>query len=166
LEDWVQIIEVLHRKYARLLYDKCVRMLGDRQEAEDAVQETFMSAYRAIGQFREGESHLPWLYRIATNVCLKIIRTRKRKGAVPTDKFESSVALRHPGVTEAYYRGILEKGIQMLDERDLQILTLHLLDGLTQTEVASAIGISRRSVVKRLSGIREKFGGLLEDVDE
>ena len=132
MEDRVHIIEVLHRKYSRVLYDKCVRMLGDRQEAEDAVQETFLSAYRAIDRFQEGESHLPWLYRIATNVCLKTIRTRNRKGGVPSDKLEGITLSGHWGASRVHYRMILEKASGMLDERDLAILALHFLEGLTR----------------------------------
>ena len=98
MKDRAGTIEVLHRKYAGVLYDKCVRILADRQEAEDAVQETFVSAYQSLDQFRYGENYLPWLFKIATNVCLKVIRTRARKGALPSNGLESLGA---PGTDES-----------------------------------------------------------------
>ena len=93
-------IEELHAKYAGVLYDLCVRLLGDRSEAEDAVQEVFLNAYRALASFTYGKSHLPWLYRIATNVCFKIMRTRRRKGvALIEDPDRSAAASHHPADT-------------------------------------------------------------------
>jgi RNA polymerase sigma-70 factor (ECF subfamily) len=163
LKDRARTIEVLHRKYAGVLYDKCVRLLADRQEAEDAVQETFVSAYQSLDQFRYGESHLPWLFRIATNVCLKIIRTRRRKGALPSNGLEGKRARGPDEVSRLHFRQILERLHDALDERDRQILVLHFLDGMKQDEIANVLGISRRSVVKRISGLRQKAGKLLED---
>ena len=121
MEDRSATIELLHDKYAGVLYDKCVRMLRDRQEAEDAVQETFVSAFRSLDQFRYGESHLPWLYRI------------------------------------------LEKVTDSLDDRSLEILVAHYLDGMDQSEIAGSLGISRRAVVKRLTAARKLVGSYLEE---
>jgi RNA polymerase sigma-70 factor (ECF subfamily) len=163
LKDRADTIEVLHRKYAGVLYDKCVRMLADRQEAEDAVQETFVSAYQSLDQFRYGESHLPWLFRIATNVCLKFIRTRSRKGALPSDSLERREAPGPNGASRLHFRRILEDLHGSLDERDRFILVLHFLDGMKQEEIARVLGISRRSVVKRISGLRQKTARLMED---
>jgi RNA polymerase sigma-70 factor (ECF subfamily) len=67
VQERAHAIEQLHRRFSGVIYGHCVRMLGDRTEAEDAVQEAFVAAFRALDSFRYGESHLPWLYRIATN---------------------------------------------------------------------------------------------------
>src|SRR3954449_13320722 len=71
-------------QYRRELTGYCYRMLGSSFEAEDAVQETMMRGWRALGSF-EGRSALrSWLYRIATNVCLDQLRGRRRR-ATPID---------------------------------------------------------------------------------
>jgi RNA polymerase sigma-70 factor (ECF subfamily) len=165
LKDRARTIEVLHRKYAGVLYDKCVRLLADRQEAEDAVQETFMSAYQSLDQFRYGQSHLPWLFRIATNVCLKFIRTRTRKGALPSNGLDDQKASGPEGTSRLHFRRMLEDLSGSLDMRDGEILVLHFIDGMKQGEIAEVLGISRRSVVKRLKRIREKAGQMLEGAD-
>ena len=165
MKDRAGTIEVLHRKYAGVLYDKCVRILADRQEAEDAVQETFVSAYQSLDQFRYGGSYLPWLFRIATNVCLKFIRTRSRKGALPRNGLESFGAAGPDEAVRIHFRRILEELSDTLDDRDREILVLHFHDGIKQEEIAHILEISRRSVVKRLSILREKVGRLLEDGD-
>ncbi|MCA9665084.1 MAG: sigma-70 family RNA polymerase sigma factor [Myxococcales bacterium] len=161
------MIESLHHRYAALLYDKCVRILADAGEAEDAVQETMLSAYSALDRFDESlGGYLPWLYRIATNVCLKQLRTRRRKGATPCDTLAERVsadATLDPDATDPrgrdpvrrlHYRRMLEQLVDRVDKRTLEIVVAHFVDGLDQSEIAKQLGISRRAVVKRLSKLR------------
>lgn len=155
MDESTESIEALHRRYAGVLYDKCVRILGAPAEAEDAVQETFISAFRSLSSFRDmGHGHLPWLYRIATNACLKIIRTKKRKD-VPLLEDVQEVRSRSSDILEGLQaRWALEQLVDHLDERGLQILVAHYIDGVDQSEIASQLGVSRRSVVKRLTRMR------------
>ncbi len=156
-------ITALHRKFSGVLYDHCLRLLGDKAEAEDAVQEVFLSAYGAYDSFTYGDSRLPWLYRIASNICFKIMRTRRRKGfvlsqdisMVPTD-------LTHP--TEVLHaRRVLESLVKDMDERSFEILVGHYLSRMSQEEMASMLGISRRAVVKRLTALRKQVGHHFEE---
>jgi RNA polymerase sigma-70 factor (ECF subfamily) len=163
VDERARAIEVLHRKHAGVIYDLCVRMLGDRSEAEDAVQETFVNAFRALDSFRYGDSHLPWLYRIATNACLKIIRTRKRKGVALTDSPERMADRPQDPVREMHARQVLERLVGELDERSLEILVAHYVAGMDQGQIAASLGISRRAVVKRLTKLRRRAGHLFEE---
>jgi RNA polymerase sigma-70 factor (ECF subfamily) len=163
LEQRKSTIERLHRQYAGVLFDLCFRMLGDRFEAEDAVQEAFLNAYRAYDSFRYGESHLPWLYRIAANTCLKAIRTRQRKGAIPVEEPERNAApLQHP-IDEIHSRRVLRQIVGELDERGQEILVGHYLAGMGQGQIADMLGISRRAVVKRLTALKRRVGYLFEE---
>jgi RNA polymerase sigma-70 factor (TIGR02960 family) len=78
MTDIAASFETLVQRHHRELHVHCYRMLASFDEAEDAVQETFLRAWRSREAF-EGEAFRAWLYRIATNVCLDLIRSRSRR---------------------------------------------------------------------------------------
>lgn len=159
-----RLIEDLHRKYARYIYGLCIRMLGDRSEAEDAVQETFFNAYKGLASFRYGDEHLAWLYRIGTNVCLTMIRTRKRKRIDLVESINETAALTDDAEGAVHARQLLGQLMKELDERSLEIVAAHYVAGMDQGEVAQMLGISRRAVVKRLTSLRGKCEALASGV--
>lgn len=158
VKDKAKTIEDLHRRFGGVIFDHCLRILGTRADAEDAVQETFVNAYRALSSFHYGDSHLPWLYRIATNTSLKVIRSRKRYAsrdqtepiAQMPDNNSSDVA------DNLHARRALESLTDELDLRSMEILEAHCVSRMNQSEIADFLGISRRAVVKRLTAIRSR----------
>jgi len=152
--DRERTVEELHRRYAGLVYGLCLRMLGAQADADDAVQETFLAAFCGLGTFTYGESHLPWLYRIATNACLKALRTRRRKGASPLTEPSMVPSPEPDPVREIHARRALGELLESLDERGQEIVVAHYVAGMDQGQIAAALGISRRAVVKRLTRLR------------
>ena len=71
-------------QYRRELVGYCYRMLGSIYEAEDAVQDSMLRAWRALPRFQDRTGLRPWLYRIATNVCIDMLKGRSRR-ALPMD---------------------------------------------------------------------------------
>src|SRR5437764_7937656 len=70
---------VLVERHGRALFRLAFRMTGNEQDAEDVVQESFLRAYRQLGKFDERASFGTWLYRIAANCSLDLVRSRKRR---------------------------------------------------------------------------------------
>ena len=155
-------IEKLHRRYAGVLFDHCYRLLGSKTAAEDALQEVFLSAYRGLSSFTYGESHLPWLYRIATNTCFKMLRTQRRKGFVLVENTDLEGGQSQNPDAAIHAKQILGTLAEKLDARGFEIVIGTYFTGMTQEELADLLGISRRAVVKRLTAIRKKVGHLIE----
>ncbi len=94
---FTQLVEP-HR---RELHRHCYRMLGSVHDADDAVQESLLRAWKAIAGFDGCESVRPWLYKIATNRCLTLIETRRRR-ELPTDLSPGTVPTRETEWLEPY----------------------------------------------------------------
>ena len=90
--------EELYRAHAGRLYNLVFRMAGSAQEAEDLLQEVFLHAYRKLGSFRGDSSLGTWLYRLAVNQCLDVLRGRQSKMARITDSLDDESA--HEPVAE------------------------------------------------------------------
>lgn len=138
--------EELYRTHAGKLFSVACRMLGNPADAEDILQEIFLSAHRKLDSFR-GESALgTWLYRLATNQCLDYLRSRAARTNQVTDAFDDE-----PVRYEAGTRGLAEQTVTKMDlERALAQLpegcraafVLHDVQGLEHREVAEALGIA------------------------
>jgi RNA polymerase sigma factor (sigma-70 family) len=130
--------EVLYDRHAHKLLSFCRHMLGSRQDGEDALQRTFASAYRAL-LVDEREIELrPWLFAIARNECLSILRQRNPTGELgdaepATDGLSSRVEDRDD------LRNVLAD-LRALPERQRAALLLSELGGFTHAQIAQAVG--------------------------
>ena len=163
MNESAKTIEVLHSKYAGIVYHHCKQILGDRVEAEDAVQETFISAYRALKSRRYEGDHLPWLYRIATNASLKFLRTKRRKGVSLTEHPERFGAPELEPGNKLFARHILQRLMDEIDDTSSHILVAHYISGMSQGQIADSLEISRRAVVKRLTTLRTRVSRIVEE---
>jgi RNA polymerase sigma-70 factor (ECF subfamily) len=145
-------VGVLYARFGPTIYARCRRMLKDRAAAEDATQEVFMKVLRHIDNAPSEEAVLPWIHRITTNHCLNLLRDGKRHAecveTVPemhADDVEDSV------VTKNFAEKFLEK-----TPEDLKApAVLYHVKGMEQSKVASALGVSRRTVLYRLAAFTE-----------
>jgi RNA polymerase sigma-70 factor (ECF subfamily) len=150
----------LYRAYGPAVYRRCLRLLRDREAARDATQEVFVKLVRDIGKLGEPEVALPWIYRVATNHCLNVIRGRGRHKEDTLPEYEiaegaapSSFADRHLAATV----------LSRFDEGTQAVAIGVLVDGMGHEELASALGVSRKTVERRLARFleraREMVGG-------
>ena len=144
----MRALEALMRRHNRVLYRTARAILRDDAEAEDAVQEAYIQAYRALGSFR-GESKLStWLVRIAANEAL--MRRRKRgkiAEVVPIDAATDKAGGGEQG--DSMLRRLLENRIDALPDGYRAVFVLRALEELTVEETAVALGIPEATVRTR-----------------
>lgn len=157
-------LTTLYRRYGPFIYARCMRLLDDRAAAEDATQETFMRVHRHLQKAPDAEDALGWIYRIATNYCLNELRDRKLRPHAPLVPERLDALAIAPDDLEAALSN--REAVAWLVRRSHEKLRapawLHYLDGLDQGEVARVLGISRRTVVTRLSQFLESARKHLE----
>jgi RNA polymerase sigma-70 factor (ECF subfamily) len=155
-EPWA--LEQLYHRHQPQLFALCYRLLERAEDAEDAVQATFVRAFRALPRFRGESSARTWLYRIATNEALGILR--RRREAPPLEEAEPSTADRAAAVVE---RLAVRAALARLSPDHRSILVLRLWEELSYTEIAAVLGISLPAVKMRLNRARAEFRKYYEE---
>lgn len=168
--------EYLVRAYSGRMLVVAKRFLGQDQDAQDAVQDAFLSAFRAIGDF-EGNSKLStWLHRIVVNACLMKLRTRKRKPEKPVEdllpQFQSDG---HRNASEPSWAVTFDTAVQSRETRDLvrrkieelpetyrTVLLLRDIEQLNTEETAARLDLSVPAVKTRLHRARQALKTLLD----
>lgn len=156
----------LVRMHQRRVYACAVQILGDGGDADDAVQETFLRAWRAIARF-DGRSQLStWLYRVCVNVCLNHIRKRKRHKAadisdpkIPEPKADPSQGNTHPerALEAQELQGRIATALDGLSESLRITVIMVLVRGMPQKEVAEILGCSEGTVAWRIHEARRRL---------
>ncbi len=137
--------EQLYNLHSARLYNLASRMMGVHGDADDLLQDIFLLAYRKLGSFR-GESSLgTWLYRLAMNHCLDVLRNRQTRMGQQTDSLDepdaAPVAARVP-IGGAVSRIDLERAIATLPPACRAAFLLHDVEGFGHQEVGRMLGIS------------------------
>jgi RNA polymerase sigma-70 factor (ECF subfamily) len=155
----------LVERYQRQVYNLCWRTLGNAEDAADATQETFFSAYRAVGGFRApDEAFRSWLLRIAVNICYDALRRRRRRPTEQLDARDSETSVvdvlpdPEPGPEQqalsAETAALVNRALAELSADHRLVITLCDLQGLRYDEAASVLGVELGTVKSRLSRAR------------
>jgi RNA polymerase sigma-70 factor (ECF subfamily) len=165
-------------RYQTRVYNLCYRMLSDPDSAADATQEAFISAYKAIVRFK-GEQFKTWLLRIATNACLDMLRSKKRRPSQPLythdpETDEDSVeplpiADLDPSVNpeasmlRAEVVAAIQAGLDTLPDDQKLALLLVDVQGLSYEEVSAITETSLGTVKSRINRARSKMRDYLRE---
>ena len=159
----------LREMYARRVYRKLLTMTKNREDAEDALQDTFLRAYMALHTFEERSSFYTWVTRIAINSALMILRRRRVRSEVSFDStaeaeetisgFEfkdSGPSPEHICVHRQSYACML-RSIWNLQPRLRQVIEMQMTDNFSIREIAQALEISEAAVKSRLGRARARL---------
>jgi RNA polymerase sigma-70 factor, ECF subfamily len=162
--------EIVERTY-RHVYTQALRLVGDRQDAEDVAQEAYIRVFRGLAGFRGDAQFETWLYRIVSNAAMTHLRRRRRFGEVLTEtgqeplEFPAEVRV----AEEAVDRDALERALGALPMSMRSVVVMKDIYGLSCREIGDQIGISEGAVKVRLHRARKRLKEHLfgpEDVDE
>ena len=141
---------VLLGRLAPRLFAHATRVLGDRAEAEDVVQETMLRLWKQAPDWRQGEAKVStWAYRVAVNLCTDRLRVRKRRGHVDLDSVADPPSLDPSAVeqmTEIDRNTALEAALATLPDRQRQAVVLRHIEGLSNPEIAAIMDIGVEAV--------------------
>ena len=150
-------IAELYRTWGPAIYRRCLRLLRDQEAARDATQEVFRKALSSPARLQDPETALPFIYRVATNHCLNERRNAGRRGE--TELTDLDVASEH---AELPQRRLVQRVLSRFDAKTQSIAVAVLVDGMEHEEVASALGISRKTVSRKLARFLEHARKYLE----
>jgi RNA polymerase sigma-70 factor (ECF subfamily) len=141
-----------YERYGRALIRRAVRVVGNPDDARDLVQTLFVDLY----QRDDVPLDLPYLYRAVTNRCLSFLRDESNRARLlERNVMALSPAARTRCDDRAIGLDLLTKLVRELDDAETEVLTYHYLDDMTQDEIATLLGLSRKTVGKRLERLRQ-----------
>ncbi|WP_249901695.1 sigma-70 family RNA polymerase sigma factor [Paenibacillus sp. PK3_47] len=139
------------------VYRYCCRLLGNRQDAEDAVQDILVKAYQSLGQYKPDAGFSAWLYKIACNHCLNLLRRRRlQRHVMRIFRPETLAASAEQTLEERLYSPSLELALDKLTLEERNILVLRVFEELTFLEMSQILNISPNALHKRMERIKRK----------
>jgi RNA polymerase sigma factor (sigma-70 family) len=157
----------LYERYSGRIFGYCLHQLGSREEAEDAVQTTFMNAFRGLQRGVVPELESAWLFKIAHNVCLSRRRSSWRRGKVEApNNFEvlQEVVPGREQVADELIR--LQDVLEEMPENQRRAILLREWQGLTYREISDELGLSQAAVETLIFRARRALAqGLEQDAD-
>jgi RNA polymerase sigma-70 factor, ECF subfamily len=151
--------DALYHKHAIFVYNTCLGMVGNPEDARDAMQDTFVSAYKGIRGFHNSSKFSTWLYRIAVNRSLDMMR---KKGAQAGDSVEWLNDASRSQEERARERAVRE-AVLRLKPHHRTALVLHYFQGLTCEEIAECTGWTPGKAATVLHRARKSFRSVYAD---
>ena len=154
----------LYERYSGQIFGFCVNKLGSRDEAEDALQSTFLNAHRALQRGVTPEAELAWLFKIAHNVCLTRHRSTRRRGRVesPSDFAAVQDVLPAPPQESPEDLMRLTEALEHMPESQRRAILLREWQGLSYHEIADELKLSQSAVETLIFRARRTLASNLE----
>ena len=152
--DDLDAFEAFFMRHRSVIFRTAYGLTGDRHAAEEVLQDTFARAYRHRASLRPDVSPVPWLHRVAMNLCYSRL-DRRRIDARPIDEATATVAADRSvepaeRAEKAELQLIVRQGIAALPEKQRSVVVLYYLQGLSLQETAATLDIALGTVKSRL----------------
>ena len=153
----------LYRKYYRQMYNTSLRIVNNTAEAEDIMQDSFLDAFRKIGDYTGEGNFGGWLRRIVVNNSLDTLKKRKQEIALNIEDIEIPDQDDQPLENVEYRIEEIKKALTLLPEDYRVIISLFLLEGYDHEEISGILNISYAASRTRYSRARQKLISTLSE---
>jgi RNA polymerase sigma-70 factor (ECF subfamily) len=158
---------VLVDRYKDLVFTLSIRMLKNREEAEEVSQDTFIKAYKSLQNFKGDSKFSTWIYRVAYNTCLDRIKKNKRKfNEVAIDEFTERHVKTIDNALESLERSeekhAIQECLELLPSEDAFLLTLYYFEDLSLGEISKIMRIEANTIKVKLFRARKKLAAILK----
>lgn len=167
LDGEARLYATLVDRYQRRLYWSCLRLLGDPDESEDTVQETFVRAYTHLSGYDPTFRFYTWIFRIARNLCLNQLRRRRLWGFLSLSRGSEAPEIEASDDPAVEVEGrqlaeALTACLQTLPSDQRECFELRHAEEFSYAEISRTLGIPAGTVMSRLSRAREKMRACLQ----
>ncbi|MDT8402534.1 MAG: RNA polymerase sigma factor [Bacteroidales bacterium] len=156
-----QYQEILYRKYARKMYGICMSYAGNRDMAQDILQDSFIKVFKGIKDFTREGSLEGWIRKIVSNTAIDHLRKQTREQAYISDKEEINEEIKEPDAIDKMKVQDLMDLVAKLPEGARLIFNLYALEGYSHKEIAEKMNISVGTSKSQFSRARKMLISLL-----
>lgn len=151
----------LYELYSKAMFNTAYRITGNREEAEDMLQEAFTDCFVNIGSYRTESTFGAWLKTIVINRCISRLRKRETELVYIDDYSRHEVSEEEPPETTWPDQAVIARAVERLPDGYRVVLSLYLLEGYDHTEIAGILGISESTSKTQYSRAKEKLKKIL-----
>jgi len=168
LEGNTNAFSVLVDQYKDLVFTLALRMLKNREEAEEVSQDTFIKVFKSLEKFKGDSKFSTWIYKVTYNTCLDRLKKNKRQQQVVSiDEFTEKHVKTIDNALDNMVKGERLKAIQdcinLLPNDDGFLLTLYYFEEQSLAEISNIVGISANHVKVKLYRSRQKLASILKE---
>ncbi len=155
-------------RYKDLVFTLALRMLKNREEAEEVAQDTFIKTFKSLNRFKGDSKFSTWIYRVAYNTCLdRIKRNKKYLNDVEINEITSHQVQTIDNALDKMEadekREAIKRCIDKLPSEDSFLLTLYYYEDLSLDEISEIVGLKSNAIKVKLFRCRKKLAGILTD---
>ncbi len=159
---------VLVNRYKDLVYTLSLRMMKNREEAEEVAQDTFIKTYSSLNKFKGDSKFSTWIYRVAYNTCLDRLKKNKRQQyTVAIDEYTEhhvkTIDNALDKIEEQEKQQAIKKCLELLPSEDSFLLTLYYFDELSLNEISKIVGLKPNNVKVKIFRSRKKLATILKE---
>lgn len=161
----------LAERHKHHIYNLAFRICGNREEAEEIAQDSFLKAYKSLSGFKMKSSFATWLYRIAYNTAISHVRTRKLNDLSLDDFPAGTIEFIGKNISEEeaeieYRNSLVNYALTKINEEERGLISLYYYEEMSIEDISEVTGISKSNIKVKLFRARQKMSVIIEKAEK